>query len=195
MQWRFGVFIRRFSMAVVAAAAVAAAGAVAGGVISAQGAQAAAKAGKPRAQKFPLPPYELGLEKYQTRLLAENLTKTPPSFAQYVASGGTAQFPITDQGFTPQEARKLGIVGQRGQQVPFLAPGQTTLTPEQQLYVGYLSAQQGQKGGLARAFRENRTIGELLQKPQTEGRVERENKLRAMRNALLKTPPPTGGLK
>lgn len=181
-------------MAIVAAAAIGAAGAVAGGVIASQGAQAAAKAGKGSAHTIPLPKYQRGLESHYARLLAENELNVPPSFGQYVQSGGTATFPITDPGFTPREARELGFVGKQGQKVPFVQPGATSLTPEQALYLGYQRSQSpgaDPRDALLRAYRLNQRMGKLEGRTDTPGREQKISRLRARRDKLLGGMPVT----
>ena len=124
-------------MATIAAVAVAAAGAIGSGIAASQGGGAAAKAGRGTPQNVPLPGYAQALNNYVARLVAANATAQPPSFAQYIQSGGTATFPLTNVGLTPAQAAKLGIVDpETGKQIPYLQHGQSSLTPEQKLYLG-----------------------------------------------------------
>lgn len=101
---------------------------------------------KPQTQTIPLPPYQDALNRITARALALNMMQTPPSFQDWVNSGGTAKFPIINPGITPKGAKDLGIVTGVGGQVPFVyGPGGTTiqnaglgeLSPEQQQYLGY----------------------------------------------------------
>lgn len=178
-------------MATAATIAAAAAAASAAGSIGTAAYQASqgGPAG-PKQRKIPLTPYMAAFERYNARLLAQNETNQPPSFGDWLKSGGTATFPINNPGFTPQEARRLGIVGPHGTQVPFVSPGQSMLTPEQQLYLGY----QQHKGPLFKAYRENQRIGRLEGMPQTAGREAREARLRSRRDAILNRKSPGGGL-
>src|SRR5580765_4994465 len=173
--------------AAIAAAAIGAAGSIGGGILSSQGAAKAAAAGRPSTHKFPLPKYQQGLESYYTRLLAQNLTNVPPSFGSYVQSGGTETFPINNPGFTPRESRELGIVGPRGQAVPFVNPGQNQLTPEQALYLGYQKSRNpgaDPNDPLVKAFRINQRIGRIEGRPDTPARDAREQRLRGRRDRL-----------
>lgn len=170
----------------IAVAAIGAAGSIGGAALSSQGAKKAAAAGKGREHQFPLPRYQRGFEKYYTRLLAENLKSVPPSFADYIKSGGTATFPIQDPGISPKEAKELGLVGPKGLPVPFSDINQTSqLTPEQQLYLGYIGATQGKHGPLERAYQWNRRTQIALGKEQTPERIAKEEKFRRRRDRLL----------
>jgi hypothetical protein len=192
-QGEFGREEKRHVWATIAAAAIGAAATAGSAAYSAHSAGQAAKAGQPSSHKFPLPPRQQGFENYYTRLLAQNLTQTPPSFVDYINSGGKARFPLVGANqFTPQEARKLGIVDRKGNPVPFLQQGQTSLTPEQQLYLGYLGNLSHSTGPLARAYQVNQNIKNMTSQPQTPGRVAREDTLRARRDRFLADP--SGGL-
>jgi hypothetical protein len=91
-----------------------------------------------------------GLQSYSARLLAENATATRPSLQEFAASGGTAKYPITDPGFTPEEAADLRIVDPRtGLSEPFVNKSQSQLTPAQQMFLGQQRARQGATGPLA----------------------------------------------
>lgn len=180
----------------IAVAAIAAAGTASAAAIQSHGASAAAAAGRPSTHKFPLPKSQRAFQNYYTRVLAQNLTDVAPSFADYIKSGGTATFPMHDTGFTPNEAKNLGIVGPRGQQVPFVAPGSNQLTPEQALYLGYQISQapgHDPNNPLARAYRLNQRIGRIEGRPQTDQRQAREQRLRTRRDRLI-SGGPTGGL-
>lgn len=74
------------------------------------------------------------LQNYLSRIYAANVGGVPPSFSDYVSSGGTATFPFKDPRMTPNEAAELGFVAPQGGTVPFYQPGQGQLTQEQQLY-------------------------------------------------------------
>jgi hypothetical protein len=91
-----------------------------------------------------------GLQSYAARLLAMNATATRPSLQDFAQSGGTAKYPITDTGFTPEEAANLSIVDPHtGRAEPYVGKGQTSLTPAQQVFLGQQRARQGATGPLA----------------------------------------------
>ena len=106
----------------------------AGAAAARVGLAATAGQGKLRTKRVSLPPYVKAIQTYATRLMARNMTKTPPTFADWVKSGGQAKFPIEDTGFSPLEATQLGIVDTEGRAIPFLEPGQTELTAGQTLF-------------------------------------------------------------
>lgn len=164
---------------------------VAGVASTAAAGYSASQAGKggrgaPRTTKVPLPPALAALQHYNARLLALNETAQPPSFGSWLGSGGTEQFPIQDTGFTPMEARHLGLTGPRGGPVPFVNRNQGgTLTPDQQLYLGFQQAMSGGGGPLAKAYRENKRLGHLESLAQTPRREARETRLRSRRDLNL----------
>ena len=116
--------------------------AAAGAVGSAGAGIAGASRGTPsaRSTKVPLSPYTQALQRLSARYLATNINAQPPSFDQYVKSGGTATFG-TPVGLNPTEEAGLGIVGKYGNAVPFFDPttGKITmgpaLTPEQSMFL------------------------------------------------------------
>ena len=166
--------------ATIAAAAISAAGSIGGGALAAQGASKAARAARPRRQTVPIPPYAKAGQELVARDLALNMNAVPPSFMDFVNSGGTATFPFQDPGLSPLEARQLGIVGPQGQQVPFVQRGQGQLTPQQLMYLGmqlaHLKGMAG-KGPLANIFRAAAREEHLKDLPQTHGRVAREGRI------------------
>jgi len=173
----------------IAAAAIGAAGSIGGGILSSQGASAAARAARPRRQTIPIPPYAKAGQELVARDLALNIGAVPPSFIDFVNSGGTATFPFQNPGLSPLEARQLGVVGPAGQQVPFVQPGQSTLTPEQQMYLGMqLARMHGplSHSPLANLYRldvRRERLGDLLQTP---GRIRREEKISAREEKIRK---------
>lgn len=72
----------------------------------------------PRLTRIPQTPSQRGLEQYYTRILASNLTTMPPSFNDFVMSGGTARLPLQNLGMTPREAQLLGLIDKRGNPIP-----------------------------------------------------------------------------
>lgn len=118
-------------------------GAVAGlasagvGAYSSSRAASAASAGQGLQTKSVHPPgYIEGLQRYVAQLLAQNATAIPPSFSDYVQSGGTARFPLATTGINPVNARRLGLVGVNNEQVPYFDPrSDTKLTPEQTMFI------------------------------------------------------------
>lgn len=172
-----------------AAATVAAAGASTGMALAGGG----GGAGTPQVTNIPLPKYQRGLQHYTARLLAENATQAPPSFGEFVSSGGQATFPMINRGMTPREAAQLGIVSPRGGAVPFTSfGGQTTtepvqLTPQQQLYLGYQRNRSGGEAGgpLAKAYRLERRLENLYAKPTTPQRTQRIERIERRQEQLL----------
>jgi hypothetical protein len=55
-------------------------------------------------------------------MLAMNAGARPPTFDEWVGSGGTKQFDMTIPGFTPMEARQLRMVGDTGEKIPTFDP-------------------------------------------------------------------------
>jgi len=180
-------------MATIAAAVIGAAGAGTGGYFASQGAKAAAGGG-PSVQTVPLPGYADALNHYIARIVAGNLTNRPPSFGEWVASGGQAAFPINYTGLTPREAGKLGFVDPKtGQEIPFVEPGVTSLTPDQVLYLGQQNLRAARAAGnpqpddpASRYYLQERRLGRLEERkkkleeraaldlrPGQERRVER----------------------
>lgn len=170
-------------MATIAGVVAAVGSAAASGYAASQ--QGKGARGAPKFAKAPLPPALAALQHYNARILALNEMNQPPSFSKWLGSGGTAQFPIQNTGFTPMEARHLGIIGPRGGTVPFVNSNQNTLTPEQQLYLGFQQATAGGGGPLAKAYRENKRLGRLEGLPQTDARQAREAALRSRRDINL----------
>lgn len=93
-------------------------------------------------------PYVTGGQSYLSRLFALNAATPPPSFADYVKSGGTATFPMAGVGqFTPREAQQLNLVGTNNQPMPWFDPtAQNRLTEAQAMEVGAKRRQQRQQG-------------------------------------------------
>lgn len=163
----------------IAAAAIGAAGAIGGGILSSKGAKDAASAAQPRPQRIPLPPQASAINQMAARALAMNLGAVPPSFSDYVRSGGRATFPFQHPGFTPPEVRKLGFIDVRGNPVPFVDPVAAQsgdLNPEQTLFLARWLASQGRGGQLARLGKLSSRIERLEDKapsPRREARLER----------------------
>jgi len=117
-----------------------AAGAVGG--VGLQAAQAAGAFGKGGggggSTTIPLSPRSRALQGLSARLIAANVGAVPPTFAEFVRSGGMATFPLRGTELTPTEARRLDFVSRfGGQAIPFFDPRmQTKLTPEQVLFMG-----------------------------------------------------------
>src|SRR5262245_48208567 len=139
------------------AAGVAAAATVAATAVSVAG-QAGAfgsnDPGKPEFEQVPKRPFETAQQKYMSRVMMSNLNNRGPTYSDWLKSGGTAHFELTDTGMTPAEARKMGYVGPGGRAPDFVDPatvGETGLTPEQFVYSG-MEAPKG-KGPAARIGR------------------------------------------
>jgi len=155
-------------MAVIVAGAIAAAGALAGAGIAAgsanQAAQSAKTAGPPGGyRRIPLPGYADAINRIVARGEALNIGKVPPSFDQYVESGGTELFPYTDPGMTPQEVKQLGLVDKYGKPTPFVSNADAAaghLNPEQMSFLAQWYADQkhgpGRKFGRAENKRERK---------------------------------------
>jgi hypothetical protein len=123
-------------MATIAAAAIAAGGAAYSGVQQSQAASAAAKqAGK--MTRVPLPGYAGAVNRYAAQLAAENANVQPPSFQDWVKSGGQATFPLRDPGLTPAMQRNLGLVSKQGFNVPRTPEGTAGLTQDQLMFLAF----------------------------------------------------------
>lgn len=91
------------------------------------------------------------LQNYMARIAAANVSTLPPTFGEYVASGGKIGFPTQIPGMLPGEAVKLGFVGKSGEAIPYYQqepgggfPGE--LSPEQILFLGAQRLQLRKKG-------------------------------------------------
>jgi hypothetical protein len=99
----------------------------------------------PKFAQTPQNPQDKAMRDYYDRLTVENVDKTYPGFGAYLQSGGDpdkAKFDLTVPGMKPSEAAALGIVGGRGESVPYVDPKtglpttpSNSLTPEQTLYL------------------------------------------------------------
>jgi hypothetical protein len=85
--------------------------------------------------KIPLTPAAESLQNFTARILAQNALEVPPSFAEFLASGGQSKFGAIKTQLTPEEAVQLQLVGKTGP-IPFFDVGQTALTPEQAASAG-----------------------------------------------------------
>jgi hypothetical protein len=156
--------------------AIVAASAVSAGSSAYSASQAGGGAGGGRAPRYSQPPeprYERALRHYTARLLAQGATSVPPSFLDYVASGGTAKFDLGDTRMTPGEAISLGEFA------PFkVAPGQRQLTLDQLLYLSNLPpGSLGAGAALRREGSQYRRLQKLEGERQTPGRERREERL------------------
>jgi hypothetical protein len=166
-------------MATILAAVSAVVGAGASTFGAVKQGQAAKKAGAQGpgtlVNRIPSSPEAAGLQSYLARLYAGNIQARPPSFGDYVSSGGTAAFPLQHTGFTPEEARQLGFVGGGNQAIPYYDPNaQTQYTPSQVLFEGGRQAALRDSGKdigpvspLEAFFRTNRRIGNYQQEIST----------------------------
>src|SRR5438874_1921837 len=138
--------------------------------------------GSTRAPRFigpPEPAYERALRHYTSRLLAQGASSVPPSFLDFVASGGKATFDIGDPRMTVGEARGVGEFDSKGRPIPRYQPGQQQLTLDQMLYLAH--APKGGFGttpGIKKAGQEYKKLQTLEDKKQTPHREKREEKLR-----------------
>lgn len=159
-------------MASIAAAAISAAGAIGGSLIGANAAEnAASRSNVGQPQYVPLPKYAQVINRQMARATALNVDKMPPSFQDWVTSGGTATFPWTPAGLTPVEEWKLGLVDRYGGNVPGVA--QSDMTPEQQIFLGQWMARHGRGGPLAKIGRLANRLDRLQAKPLTPHREKR----------------------
>lgn len=122
-------------MATIAAAAIAAGGSAYAANKQSQTAGKAAKAAN-APHTIHLPPYAEATDRYAAQLAVLNATVQPPSFQDWVGSGGQATFPLRDPGLTPQMEQSLGLVNKHGQRIPTVPAGTEGLSPEQLLYLG-----------------------------------------------------------
>src|SRR5438046_7364927 len=166
------------TIAIVAASAISAGS----GAYSASQAGGGGAGGSRRPPNFVQPPepaYERALRHYTTRLLAQGAASVPPSFLDYVSSGGTAKFDLGDTRMTVGEARGVGEFGPKGQPIPRYDQGQGQLTLDQMLYLAH--APKGGFGttpGIKKAGQEYKKLQTLEGKKQTPHREKREEKLR-----------------
>jgi hypothetical protein len=142
--------------------------------------QSGGGSGSGRAPSFanvPEPAYERALREYTARLLAQGAASTPPSFLDFVASGGKAKFDLGNTSLTPGEAVALRTVSRGGGTIPWVDPGQARLTPEQIMF----AASQGGPGvtpGIKREARQLALLQALMGKEQTPQRQTREKKIK-----------------
>lgn len=181
-------------MVAIAAAAIAAAGAAAtaGSTIyaskqqSAAAGKAAKAAGTPT--NVPLPPYAAALNKDIARIYALNMGQMPPSFAQFVSSGGAAKFPFIDPGLDPKQREQLGLIGPGNQPVPFQSrqTSQQPLTMQQILFEGMrrLSKNPNRMDPISRLTRVSDNLKKLQAKDQTPQRERKEARLQGRQTHL-----------
>lgn len=172
--------------AAIAAAAIGAAGSIGGAAISAKGAKDAAS-GSP--YKLPLPKYAQALNQQVAQALALNMGQQPPSFVDYVKSGGMETFPYIDPGISPQNARKLGLITGRGTDVPTMSAADAAagnLNPEQLMFLADWTYRRGRKSSpLFDIGRLNTRITRLEGRPDTPRRDAREERLRGRLDDML----------
>lgn len=101
---------------------------------------------KPELLTVPLQPYENVIRQYLSRLLALNATAVPPSFGEYVQSGGKAKFPISDPGLSPTEMMQLGLIDKFGNARVRVPIGQQGLNPDQKLFYAFQKFQRENVG-------------------------------------------------
>jgi hypothetical protein len=121
------------------AAGVTAATAVGGAAMSATQGGGEGGGGEPTQRSLKGFPPATAIQSYTARLLAENMAAgtRPPTFSEWVGSGGKARYEMVRPAFTPKEAEQLGMVGPEGGPVPWFDPrAQTGLTKEQKGYLG-----------------------------------------------------------
>lgn len=122
-------------------AGIVAAAAVTAGSIKAATDSSGAPSGNQGFRQVPLPRWATPIVQHNALLTALNINQHPPSFSEWIQSGGKATFPLIDPGFTPKQFRQLGLVGAHNQPVPFVdIAAQKTLTPEQLLFIREQSA-------------------------------------------------------
>jgi len=144
---------------------------------------------KPRLTTIPLPPYAEALNKYTARLLAMNAKAQPPSFSDYVKSGGTEQFPLVDPGLTPTQAANLGLVTPQGKPQKWVSPQATSMTPEQRLYLGQRQLAGGTPAGagtIERAAQIQNILNNLAKRSNLrEGQINRGTRLIGKEKSIL----------
>jgi len=161
-------------MAIAAGVAAAAATAISTGVSVASSTGAFGGGGKTRDPKFeqvPKRPFETAQQKYMSRVMMANLNNRGPTYQEWLRSGGTAHFELTNTGMTPQEAQKMGFVGPGGRAPDYVDPttvSQTGETPEQYQYGG-MEAGPKATGTQARLGRVTKRIERLQGLQQAPG--------------------------
>lgn len=151
-------------MAIAAGVAAAAATAISTGVsvASQAGAFGGNDPGKPEFQQVPKRPFETAQQKYLSRVMLANMNNRGPSYQDWLKSGGTAKFELTNTGMTPEEARQLGFVGPGGRPADYVDPttvADTGLTKDEFAYMG-MQAPKG-TGPAARVGRITRRMEKL----------------------------------
>jgi len=187
-QGEFGRLEKRGIFGAIAAAAIGATGAIGGGLLASQGAKSAARSARPRQQTIPIPPFAKAGQELVARDFALNMNAIPPSFIDFIKSGGQSTFPMQTTGMTPLEARQLGVIGPQGQQIPFVDPSQRSLSPQQLMFLGFqLANLKGPAGQspLANLYRTTKREEHLETLPQDPKRVAREAKLKG-KEAIIK---------
>lgn len=137
-----------------------AAGSIGSSAIGASAAGGAARKTPPRQvalQNYGSSKSNNALQQYVARLLMANVNTRPPSFDEWAASGGRAQYQTLDPGLTVDEAQKMGFVGNRGTVPPkFDVTNPQDLTEEQMVFMGREQAQsRKQKGQQAEGWPES----------------------------------------
>lgn len=105
-------------------------------------------------KQIPAAGSQRALRDVSIRTMAQNLGATPPSFLDYIHSGGKARLPVKPAVIKPQEAVNLGFVDIYGREIPGYDPAtQTKLNPQQALFLGRVHARAGKDTPLARYAR------------------------------------------
>lgn len=101
------------------------------------------------------------LRRIFSRAIAQNMFNMPPSFQEYVGSGGEARFPIQFTGLSPVEMRQLRFVGPQGEEIPFARTDQESLSPAQLLFLGRHDERQGLNSRPSRLYRSEVRVNQL----------------------------------
>jgi len=175
------------TIAIVAASAISAGS----GAYSASQAGGGGAGGSRRPPNFVQPPepaYERALRHYTTRLLAQGAASVPPSFLDYVASGGTAKFDLGNTQMSPQESLAVGQFGHGGKAPPWVQPGQTQRTLDQLVYIANLPKGAIGAGAAGAGIRKGAAEYKKLQMLEGEDQTPRRQKREAgLKQKLSKT--------
>jgi len=90
--------------------------------------------------RTPMDPHQRAMRDYYARMAVVNQDKTYPSFGAFLSSGGDpalSEFDLEKPGMKPSEAAALGLVGGRGEAIPYYDQETmpANLTAEQRIYL------------------------------------------------------------
>lgn len=146
--WNWYVGLGNGGYLTIISALIGAAGSIGGSQLQARGQKKAAKAAsrRPTQHQIPLPGRGDAVATLLDQILALNAGRTPPSFGDWVKSGGTETFGLQYPGLTPNMVRQLGLIDRTtGAPIPWVQPSTAPggLNAEQALFLGQQLSRQG----------------------------------------------------